>query len=128
MMQILFSVADPDPGSGFRCLFDAWIRDPVWVKKSRSGSGIRIRDQDMFILETIFCVKNILNSLMRIRDTESGIFLTSDPGWKKFESVIRDKHPGSATLIFVEQIGSGLGFGFGKIYRFDWKSSDSKNF
>ncbi len=26
------SVADPDPGSGIRCLFDPWIRDP--------GSGI----------------------------------------------------------------------------------------
>jgi hypothetical protein len=22
------SVADPDPGSGIRCLFDPWIRDP----------------------------------------------------------------------------------------------------
>ncbi len=30
-------------GSGIRCLFDPWIRDPGWVKtkKSRSGSGIR---------------------------------------------------------------------------------------
>jgi hypothetical protein len=27
------SVADPDPGSGIRCLFDPWIRDPGWVKK-----------------------------------------------------------------------------------------------
>jgi hypothetical protein len=34
------SVADPDtgsgafltPGSGIRCLFDPWIRDPGWVK------------------------------------------------------------------------------------------------
>jgi hypothetical protein len=32
---------------------------------------------------------------MRIR-----IFLTMDPGWKKFGSGIRDKHPGSATLFF----------------------------
>jgi hypothetical protein len=30
---------------------------------------------------------------MRIRDGNN-----SDPGWKKYESGIRDKHPGSATL------------------------------
>jgi hypothetical protein len=39
-------------------------------------------------LETIFVLK-YLNSLMRIRD----------PGWKKFGSGIRDKHPRSGTLI-----------------------------
>jgi hypothetical protein len=33
--------------------------------------------------------------LMRIRDGDS-----SDPGWKKVGSGIRDKHPGSATLIW----------------------------
>jgi hypothetical protein len=33
------SVADPDPGSGIRCLFDPWIRDPEWV-----CSGSRIPD------------------------------------------------------------------------------------
>jgi hypothetical protein len=33
---LITSVADP--GSGIRCLFDPWIRDPGWVK---SGSGIR---------------------------------------------------------------------------------------
>ncbi len=26
------SVADPDPGSWIRCLFDPWIQDPGWVK------------------------------------------------------------------------------------------------
>jgi hypothetical protein len=30
--------------------------------------------------------------------------LTLDPGWKKFESEIRDKHPGSASLMAQEQI------------------------
>jgi hypothetical protein len=30
---------------------------------------------------------------LRIRDGKN-----SDPGWKKFGSGIRDKHPGSATL------------------------------
>jgi hypothetical protein len=45
-------------------------------------------------LETIFGVKNILC------DSESGIFLTMNPGTKmeKFGLGIRDKHPGSATL------------------------------
>jgi hypothetical protein len=36
------SVADPDRGSGIRCLYDPWIRDPGWVKKIK----IRIRDPD----------------------------------------------------------------------------------
>jgi hypothetical protein len=40
---------------------------------------------------------------MRLQIRDSGIFLTLDPGWKKFVSGmekirIRDKHPGSATL------------------------------
>jgi hypothetical protein len=39
-------------------------------------------------LETVFRVKNYLNSLKRIRD---GIFLTQ----------IRDEHPGSATLFLL---------------------------
>jgi hypothetical protein len=32
-------------GSGIRCLFDPWIRDPRWVKKSGSGSGMNNPDQ-----------------------------------------------------------------------------------
>jgi hypothetical protein len=36
---------------------------------------------------------------MRIRDL--GIFLTLDPGWKKFGSGVRDNHPGSATLLLT---------------------------
>ena len=27
-------------------------------------------------------------------------FFTADPGWKKFKSEIRNKHPGSATLVY----------------------------
>jgi hypothetical protein len=56
-------------------------------------------------LKIIIWVK-IFQSLMRIRiwDPGSGIFLTRDLGWKKFEygmEKIRiwDKHPGSPTLI-----------------------------
>jgi hypothetical protein len=47
-------------GSGTWCLFDPWIRDPGWVKKSGSGSRIKY-----------------LNSLMRIRDGKN-----SDQAWK----------------------------------------------
>jgi hypothetical protein len=33
------SVADPDPGSGIRCLFDPCIRDLGWVKKQDPDPG-----------------------------------------------------------------------------------------
>jgi hypothetical protein len=74
-----------------------WIRDPVFLtpgsemgKKSGSGSGIKNPNHISESIETIFWVKILyLNSLMRIRD----------PGRKKFGSGIRDKHPGSATLL-----------------------------
>jgi hypothetical protein len=36
---------------------------------------------------------------IRIRDPESFGPWIWDPGWKKFGSGIRDKHPGSATLL-----------------------------
>ncbi len=66
------SVANPDPESGIRCLFDPWIRD---------GEKIRIRDPG--------CSFDV--------DPTPGtaIFLTLDQGWK---IRIRDKYPGSATL------------------------------
>jgi hypothetical protein len=71
------------------------IRDPVPLhqrsgmgKKSGSGSGMNNPDYISESLETVFWDK-ILKSLMRIWD----------PGWKKFGSRIRDKHPGSATLV-----------------------------
>ncbi len=56
-------------------------------KKSGSGSGMHNPDPISKSLETIFWVK-ILK------------FFVADPGWKNSdpESVIRDKHPGSATL------------------------------
>jgi hypothetical protein len=46
-------------------------------------------------LETIIWVK-ILKFFDA--DPDPGIFLTLDPGWKKFGSGIRDKHSGYATL------------------------------
>jgi hypothetical protein len=65
-------------GSGIRCLFYPWVRDPEWAK-------IWIRDHISESLETIFK------------------FFDADPGWKEFGSGmdkirIRDKNPGSATL------------------------------
>ncbi len=46
------SVADPDLISGIRCLFDPWIRDPGWLKKS--GSGMNNPDHISESLETSF--------------------------------------------------------------------------
>jgi hypothetical protein len=60
-------------------------------KKSRSGTGMNILDH--------FFVR-YLSSLMWIRILDPGIFLTLDPGWKKFGSEFRDNKPGSATLKF----------------------------
>jgi hypothetical protein len=69
-------------GSGFRCLFDPWIRDPVWVKKTGSASGIRIRDEQPELyfreLRNNFLGLNryvTVLKLMRIRDEKD-----SDPG------------------------------------------------
>jgi hypothetical protein len=70
-----------DPGSGIRCLFDPWIRDPGWVKNQNPdpGSGLNIPDHISESLETNFWVKKLKFFLA---DTRFGIFLTLDPGWK----------------------------------------------
>ncbi len=96
-----------DRGSG------AFLTPGPWMGKNQdpgSGSGIRIRDPDPGLTTRIifpraykqfFGLKH-LNSLMRmrmrIRDPES-----FDPGSgiQKFRSGIRDKHPGSATLLIT---------------------------
>jgi hypothetical protein len=87
---VIFALLDPDPdptaqinadpcgsGSGYGSGSETLVKilkffdaDPGWKK---FGSG----------METI-----------RIRDGNN-----SDPGWKKVVSGIRDKHPGSATLL-----------------------------
>ncbi len=67
-------------------------------KKSGSGSGMNnpdhISESSETIVEVTVKYNKYLNSLMRNRD----------PGWKKFGSRmgkirIRDKYPGSATLL-----------------------------
>jgi hypothetical protein len=98
-------------GSGIRdwVLFDPWIRDPGWEKVSirirDPGSGMNNPDHIFLELRNHFFAffreLKYLNSLMRIRDPGSGMETVRirDPGWKKVGSGIRDKHPGSATLI-----------------------------
>jgi hypothetical protein len=65
-------------GSGIRCLFDPWIRDPGWVKKLRFGSGMNIPDHISESLETILLVK-ILKFFKADTDLGSAIFLTLNP-------------------------------------------------
>ncbi len=56
-------------------------------------------------LETIFWVKILI-----FFNADPGSWMkNSDPRWKKFGSVIRDKHPGSATLMGTGQKMSGVG-------------------
>ncbi len=71
-----------DSGSGIRCLFDPWIRDPRWgsgMGKSQSGSGFGIRIQDgkpgsyFWELRHHFCGLKYLNFLMRILEPGSGM-------------------------------------------------------
>jgi hypothetical protein len=76
-VQTFFSVADPNPGFGV--FLTQWIRNPGWVKKSRSGSGMNIPDHISESLETIFWIK-ILKFFDADPDSGSGTFLTLDPG------------------------------------------------
>ncbi len=79
-------------GSGIRCLFDPWIRDPGGVKNQDPDLGWTSRIISTRALKQFFGLKiPYLNSRCG-----SGIFLTmypgsgmgknSDPGWKKFGS------------------------------------------
>jgi hypothetical protein len=78
-------------------------------KKSGSGSGIRDEQPRSYFLELrnhVFGLK-YLNSLMRIRDTGSGIRDGNnlDPGWKKVGSGINipDPQHGTIRIITVPQ-------------------------
>jgi hypothetical protein len=86
--QVFSSVADPGsgafltPGSGMG-------------KNSGSGSGMNNSNHISENLETIlFGVK-----ILKFFDCGSGMKKIRIPGWKKFGSGIRNKHPGSATLV-----------------------------
>jgi hypothetical protein len=75
-------------GSGIRCLFDPWIRDPGWVKNQDSGSEMNNPDHIYESLETIFWIK-ILK------------FFDVDPGWKKFGSGINIPDPQHCKFDFI---------------------------
>jgi hypothetical protein len=66
-------------------------------KKSETGSGMNNQDHISESLLTIFGVK-----ILKFFDANPGSGMEKirirDPGWKKFRSGIRNKHPGSATL------------------------------
>ncbi len=66
-------------------------------KISGSGAGMNNPDHISEILEPIFSVK-ILKFFDE--DSGSGMKKNSDSGWKKLGYGIRDKHPGSTTLLF----------------------------
>jgi hypothetical protein len=82
------SVADPDPGSGIRCLFDPWIRDG---RKLASGSGIRDEQPGSYFLELrnhFFAFLGVKIRKFFDEDTGSGIETVrirdgkkSDPGF-----------------------------------------------
>ncbi len=75
-------------------------------RRSASGSGIRDEQPGSYFLKLrnyffwFFWVK-----ILKFFDEESGSGMETvrirDPGWKKVVSGIRDKHPGSATLLTV---------------------------
>jgi hypothetical protein len=81
-MMAVLRIRIQDPGSGIRCLFDPWIRDPGWVKKD-PGSGINNPENISKSLETIFWVK-----ILKLFDPDGK---NSDPGSGKEKSRIRDK-------------------------------------
>ncbi len=75
--------------------------------KSASGSGIRDEQPGSYFLELrnqffgFFGVK-----ILQFFDADPGsgmetVRIGRDPGWKKVGSRIRDKHPGSATLVGI---------------------------
>ncbi len=90
-----------DPGSGIGYLFDPGIRAG---RKSASGSAIRDEQPGSYFLELrnhFFCFLGV--KILKFFDEDPGSGMETvrirDPGWKKVGSGIRDKHPGSATLV-----------------------------
>jgi hypothetical protein len=46
VQELRSSVAHTDPGSGIRCLFDPWIRDPGWVESQHLDPGSGMTNPD----------------------------------------------------------------------------------
>jgi hypothetical protein len=94
--MVLKSVADPDPGP-------FWAQDPgSGMGKNQDQGPIRDEQPGSYFreLKKQFFGLKYWNSFMWI---PSGIekIRIMDPGWKKVGSGIWDKHPGSATLVFL---------------------------
>ena len=85
--------ATANRGHSFSCALSLYHETDLKnvANGARSGSGMNIPDHISESFETIFWVK-----ILKFFDADagSGIFLTRDPGWKRFESGILDKHPG----------------------------------
>jgi hypothetical protein len=63
-------------------------------KNSRSGSGIRIRDEHFYHIFFYQSLETFLGlKILKFFDADPGIFLTRDPGWKKFGSGISISDP-----------------------------------
>ncbi len=92
MNELYRSVANPDPGSG---MGESQHPDP--------GSGMNNPDHIFLTLRNhffaFFGVK-----ILKFFDEDPGSGMETvrirDPGWIKVGSGIRDKHPGSATLLY----------------------------
>jgi hypothetical protein len=81
-----------ESASRIRCLFDPWSRDPGWVIKSKPRSEMNIPDHNSESLETIFWVKNIFNSSLRIRslfDPGSGTNIPDPQHWENVKLTCR---------------------------------------
>jgi hypothetical protein len=90
-----------DPGLGAFLTPGSGIRDG---RKSASGSGIRDEQPGSYFLELrnhffAFLVVKILKFFDEDPGSGMETVRIRDPGWKKVGSGIRDKHPGSATLL-----------------------------
>jgi hypothetical protein len=78
--------------------------DPGWVESQHPdpGSGMNNPDHICLSLETIFLVFFWVK-ILKFFDADPGSGMETvrirDAGWKKVGSGIRDKHPGSATLL-----------------------------
>jgi hypothetical protein len=68
-------------------------------KKSGSGSGMNNQDHIFESLETNFLGYTVLKFFDADQGSGTEKIWIRDPGWKKFGSGIRYKHPGSATLL-----------------------------
>ncbi len=97
---VIFIVADPDPGSAA-----FWNLDPGsgMGKKSGFGSGMNNLNHISESLETNFWAK-----ILKFFDAGPGSgmekILIRDPSMEKIRIRIRDKHPGSATMVIMHQV------------------------